>query len=79
MKTKLLLLLVLLLGCSHEYKNPCDCDKITDAYTHQIQREDGVYFETTITTENVCDTLDTQIKHHRTKNQWTIPEIGTCY
>lgn len=79
MKTKLLILSMLFLGCSSDDSNPCDCDKIIDAVTFQIQRQDGVYFETTITTENVCDTNDTQIKHHRTKHQWTIPEIGTCY
>ncbi len=75
---KKLIPLLLLFGCSQD-ENPCDCNKITDIVTFQVQRSNGVHFESTITTMNVCDSNQTQLTHHRTKSQWKIPKLGSCF
>ena len=76
---KKLFLLLILTSCSHDYKDPCECDKITDAVTFQKLTPRGIEFETVITTMNVCDSSQTQLQHHFTKKRNKIPKIGDCF
>ena len=71
-------LLLILTSCSHD-SNPCECNKIIDATTFQHQTNNGIEFETVITTVNVCDSTQTQLNHHHTYNQFLIPKVGECY
>jgi hypothetical protein len=75
---KKLIPLIFLTACSTDF-DPCDCERITDATTFQIERPNGIEYRTVITTINDCDSTQTQLTHHHTRNRLLIPKVGSCF